>query len=196
VRVTGLCVLLLVSTVPPALAAKVYVNYDADYDPGQLRSFSWKDTAENSVASKDPLLHSHIVNGIEYYLTLAGWTEDDKAPTVYVTYHTNTEKEVVLDTSHFGYGYPSAWSYWGPTYYYGSYGTSTTTVRTYETGTLIVDVWDAKTSKLVWRGFATDITVTDNPTKMEKRIDKALKKMVDTWREIKNSRAKKSLTSG
>ena len=65
-----------------------------------------------------------------------------------------------------------------------------TTVRTYDKGTLIVDIWDAASNELVWRGTAANITVTDNPTKMEKRIDKVLKKMVDKWREIKAQRAK------
>ncbi|PYR70842.1 MAG: hypothetical protein DMF87_17325 [Acidobacteria bacterium] len=43
----------------------------------------------------------------------------------------------------FGYG---AW--WGG----GSY---TTSVHTYVQGTLIVDLYDAKTKKMVWRGTAT-----------------------------------------
>ncbi len=189
-KLVGMCFLVLVSTAAPALAGKVYVNYDPGFDASSIRSFAWKDTAENSVASTNPLLHSRIVNGIEYYLTLAGFQEDAAAPGVYVTYHTNSEKEVVLDTSHFGYGYPGAWSYYGRPYVYGTSGTAVTTVRTYEMGTLIVDVWDAATHKLVWRGTATDIAVTDDPAKMEKRIDKALKGMVDRWRKIQQEREK------
>ena len=52
-----------------------------------------------------------------------------------------------------------------------------------------MDIWDAASDKLVWRGTAVNITVTDNPTKMDKRIDKALKKMVDKWRKIKAENA-------
>lgn len=182
----GMIVLALACSAGPALAGKVYVNYDPEYDAGKIRSFAWKDSGEDSVASANPLLHSRIMNGIEYYLTLAGWQEDDRAPTVYVTYHTGTEKEVVLDTAHYGYGYPGAWPYYGAAYPSGAYvASATTTVRTYEKGTLIVDVWDAATSKLVWRGTAPDITVTDDPQKMAKKVDKALKGMVDKWREIK-----------
>lgn len=186
----GIIVLALACSVGPALAGKVYVNYDPEYDAAKIRSFAWKDSGENTVASANPLLHSRIMNGIEYYLTLAGWQEDDAAPSVYVTYHASTEKEVVLDTSHYGYGYPGAWPYYGSAYPSVAYGTSTTTMRTYEKGTLIVDVWDAATSKLVWRGTAPDITLTRDPQKMGKKIDKALKTMVDKWREIKNYAAK------
>ena len=52
-----------------------------------------------------------------------------------------------------------------------------------------MDIWDARNDKLVWRGKAINITVTDNPTRMEKRIDKALKKMVDKWRRIRAKNA-------
>lgn len=191
-KALGMIVLALTCSVGPALAGKVYVNYDPEYDAGKIRSFAWKDSEDNTVAAANPLLHSRIVNGIEYYLSLAGWQEDDKAPSVYVTYHASTEKEVVLDTSHYGYGYPGAWPYYGAAYPYGAYGaSSTTTVRTYEKGTLIVDVWDAATNKLVWRGTAPDITLTDDPEKMGKKIDKALKSMVDRWREIKKNAAKR-----
>lgn len=190
-KVLGMFSLALVFAVGLAFGGKAYVAYDKDYDPGKIRSFAWKDTEENSVASANPLLHSRIVNGVEYYMTLAGWREDETAPTVYVTYHAGTEKEVVLDTSHFGYGYPAGWGYYGRAYpLYGTSGTSVTTVHTYETGTLIVDVWDAATHKLVWRGTAPDITVVDNPDKMGKKIDKALENMVNTWRKIKEERAK------
>ena len=54
-----------------------------------------------------------------------------------------------------------------------------------------MDIWDVASKKLVWRGTAMNISVTDNPAKMEKRIDKALKKMVGEWRKIKSKNAKK-----
>jgi hypothetical protein len=95
-----------------------------------------------------------------------------------------------------GYGYPGGWGMYGGGYrggYRGGYvGTTTTTVRSYQTGTLVVDVWDAKSEKLVWRGTATNISVSDNPTKMKKKIDKALKKMTDKWAKIKKKNRKKA----
>lgn len=189
-RFSALWLLGLVFITGPAFAQKVYIDYDQSYDGGSIETFAWMETSETSVAKADPLLHSRIVNGIEYYLTLGGVRETGSDPDVYVTYHTSTRKEISIDTSVHGYGYPSSWGYYGRPYAYGGYGSATTTVRTYEKGTLIVDVWDAASNKLVWRGTAVNITVTDNPTKMEKRIDKALKKIVDKWRKIKASSAK------
>jgi hypothetical protein len=189
-KFSAACILGLVLTAGPAFAQKVYVDYDKNYDGSRVETFAWAETSGTSVAKTDPLLHSRIVNGIEYYLTLGGVREVEGNPDVYVTYHTSTKKEVSIDTSVHGYGYPGGWGYYGRrAYAFGAYGTSTTTVRTYEKGTLIVDVWDAASNQLVWRGTVVNITVTDNPTKMEKRIDKALKKMVDKWRKIKASSA-------
>jgi len=198
-KFSALLVLGLVLVAGPAFAQKVYIDYDKEFTTGEIKTFAWSDTTETSVKEANPLLHSRIVNGIEYYLTLGGIREDNSDPDVYVTYHGSSEQEVSFDTDHWGYGYPSAW-YGGGYYggyghggYGGSYGTSTTTMRTYEKGTLVVDVWDAESKKLVWRGTALNITVTDNPSKMEKKIDKALKKMVNEWRKIKEKNAKNSL---
>jgi hypothetical protein len=190
-RVAASLAFVLMSMIGAATAQSVFIDYDKEWPGGKIETFAWVDTEENSVAAADPLMHSRIVNGIEYYLSLAGAREVESDPQVYVTYHASSKEEVHLNTSTWDYGYPSGWAYGG---YYGHYGvgvgTSTTTVSTYLKGTLVVDVWDAKTKKLIWRGMATDIVVTADPAKMEKKIDKALKKMVDKWQSMKEKMAK------
>lgn len=174
------------------LAQTVDVDYDQDYEGGKIKTFTWVKSSGTSVAEADPLLHSRIVNGIEYYLTRAGVREVESDADVYVTYHASSKEEVHLNTTSMNYGYPSAWHRGG--YYGGGYGggmgMSTTTVSSYQKGTLVVDVWDAKSEKLIWRGMASNIVLTQNPTKMEKKIDKALKKMMDKWEKIKKKNAK------
>ena len=41
---------------------------------------------------------------------------------------------------------------------------------------MVIDIWDARTKELVWRGTATD-TVSDNPQKNEKKLKKAMEKL-------------------
>ena len=150
--------------------------------------------AKSSVKDSDPLLHSRIVSGIEHYITLGGLAEADGDPDIYITYHGSSKEELSVNTTSFGYGYPSGWghgSYGGYGGYYGHHyggmygGTASTTVTSYQVGTLVIDIWDADTQKLIWRGMAADIVLTENPTKMAKKIDKALKKMVDKWQRVK-----------
>lgn len=180
----------------PAMAQTVNIDYDSEYDPSGNKTFSWVESPKTSLVDINPLLHSRILNGIEYYLTLGGLSEVEENPDVYVTYHASTSEQLILDSTNMGYGYPGGWGMYGGGYrggYRGGYvGTTTTTVRSYQTGTLVVDVWDAKSEKLVWRGTATNISVSDNPTKMKKKIDKALKKMTDKWAKIKKKNLKKA----
>jgi len=175
----------LLAMAGPAFAQKVYIDYDKNYDYSKVKTFSWQD-ASDSVQGQNPLLHSRIKNGIEHYLSMGGITEVDSDPSIYVTYHTSTKENLSLNTTTFGYGYPGGWygGYYGG-YGYGGMGTSTTSVSTYETGTLVVDAWDAETKELVWRGTATNITVVDNPDKMQKKVDSALEKIVKKWQSMK-----------
>ncbi len=190
----AILVLVVLLMAAPAFAQKVFIDYDKEYDLDNVKTFAWVKTSETSLENADPLLHSRLVNGIEYYLTQAELTQVAENPDVYVTYHTSTKEEMSLNTTNFGYGYPGGWGWGGYGGYYGGWGggmgTSTTTVSKYEIGTLVIDVWDAASKNLVWRGTATNITVTDNPAKMEKRIDKALAKIVKQAEKIRDQRLK------
>ena len=58
----------------------------------------------------------------------------------------------------------------------GGFGEATTTTETYQTGTLIVDLFEPKTRSLVWRASATD-TLSD-------KSDKNIKKLNDAVHEL------------
>ena len=68
--------------------------------------------------------------------------------------------------------------YWGGRYSY-SVGVGTTTPTTYRSGTLIIDIWDAREGKLVWRGTAEG---SSNPEKAVKKIETGIKKIASKWR--------------
>ena len=143
-----LIVIVLVMIAGPVFAQQIHIDYDQDYDGSGIKTFAWAETSKTSVAEANPLLHSRILNGIEYYLTLGGAREVENNPDVYVTYHASTRDQVVLNTTSWGYGYPGGWGYYGGRSYHHSGVPSTTTVSTYERGTLVVDVWDAETKQL------------------------------------------------
>ena len=57
-----------------------------------------------------------------------------------------------------------------------------TYIRTYEQGTLILNVSDAKTKELVWWSSAkAEVNVQDSTEVREKRINKAVKKMLNEF---------------
>jgi hypothetical protein len=55
-------------------------------------------------------------------------------------------------------------------------GSATTTTSEYLVGTLVVDIFDAKTKQLIFRGTATD-ELSDKPEKNQKKVEKATQKM-------------------
>ena len=186
-RVPFVLILMMFLIAAAASAQKVYIDHDPSYDGSGVKTFAWAKSPETSMAESNGLMHSRIVNAIEHFLSQGGLREVESDPDVYVTYHTNSKEELSVNTDNFGYGYPGGWAwdpYW-PGYYGGGWGSTTTTVSQYTRGTLIVDVWDAKAKKLVWRGSASAI-VPDKPAKLEKKIYKAIEKMVAKWQKIKD----------
>jgi len=177
----------------PALAQKVTIDYDRDFHE-KIHTFAWyENDKETSLAKVDPLMYSRIENAIQHYLTAAGLQEvdPDQNPDVYVTYHTNSKQEVQYNTTSFGYGYPGGWYSpygmgWG-----GGISSSTTTATTYQRGTLIIDVWYAKTKTLIWRGTASAI-VPEKPEKAASLIDRSLQKMVTKWAKMRKQAKKQT----
>ena len=55
-------------------------------------------------------------------------------------------------------------------------GSSSTTVSEFTVGTLVVDIFDAKSKELLFRGTATD-ELSDKPDKNAKKLAKASDKM-------------------
>lgn len=154
---------------------KISNDYDRNADFAGFKTYSW---VEGQTLEGDyPLVHERLVRAIEGQLAMKGLNEADSNPDVFVTYHADENESIRIDTDHFGYGYGPGW-YWGGM----GMGSSTTRVRSYTQGTLIVDVWDAKQKRLVWRGTATD-TVSESPTpqKIDKKVNQAIGKMFESF---------------
>ena len=193
-KLSGLFVVALLMAAT-ASAQKVHVDYDRSAEFGAYKTFAWGNTPETSLQSEAPLMHSRVKNSIEYHLTEGGLVEDTENPDVYVTYHTRTREEMQLHTSSMGYGYGGGWGwdpYWGGM---GGMGSSTTTSHTYDRGTLIIDIWDAKKKEAIWRGTA-EAVVKNNPQRVAKQIDKALIKIVKRFDKMRAQDMKKRGAAG
>jgi hypothetical protein len=68
-----------------------------------------------------------------------------------------------LQTFYDGFGGGWGWRRFGG----GGFGTSTTTEQDYKVGTLVIDLYDAKTKQLIWRGSAQDTGPT-RPRRMKR----------------------------
>lgn len=163
-----------------AVAQEVHVDYDRWARMTTYRTFAWLDTPETSVVIQSPLMDEHIKNAIIEQMASGRLDLVESDPDLYVTYHLSLGDKLRVNTMSLGYGYPGSW-YWDP-YWGGAY--TTTSVSTYTEGTLVIDVWDARTKLLIWRGSAT-AEVASTSEKNTKKIDKAVKKIAAKWQKMK-----------
>ncbi|HWN37651.1 MAG TPA: DUF4136 domain-containing protein [Gammaproteobacteria bacterium] len=167
-----------------AQAQKPQIQWNNNYNFDAVNTFAWQDTRDTSLEEQNPFMHSLIKNTIEAELATSGLTEVEANPDVWVNYHASTTVDTQLRTDSYGYsmgGYGMAgWGYYGMA---AGPVSSTTRVVEYTRGTLVVDIWDAKSKELVWRGMVSD-TLPDNVQKAEKLVVKSIGKMADQGRKL------------
>jgi hypothetical protein len=152
-----------------AFAQDVKVDFDKDANFGAIKTFSVK----IGTSWNNPLGEKRVLAEIEQALTEKGWTKSDPADAV-VVLHGATEKEKTLNTFYSG-GYGGyGWRGWGGAGM--GMGTATTTTSEYVVGTLVVDIFDAKSKSLMFRGIAQD-ELSDKPEKNVKKLAKASDKL-------------------
>ena len=149
----------------PAWAQKVTTDFDPSVNFSVIRMYYWAKVAP----TQNDLMNQRIIAAVDHWLTAKGWVKSPEGQAdVAVIPHVTTQQGQRLSTFCDGLG---GWGFGG----WGA-GLATTTVETYTEGTLIVDLFATRTKKLVWRGTATD-TLSDDPTKIADRIQKAAEKM-------------------
>ena len=163
-RILGALAVAATMSATAAYAQKVNVDSDPTAPFASYKTFAW--TA--GTPSPNPLGEQRIHDGVNAQLALKGMMETSAAPDVYVATHLTAREEQEIVSDGFGYG-----PWWGG-------GFTTTRVNTYVKGTLIVDLYDAKTKKMVWRGTATD-TASDKPSKNAKKLTEALEKLFERF---------------
>ena len=164
----------------PAAAQKVYVDWDPTADFGSFKTFAWAKTAPTSLEANYPLIHSFIKNSLEYELASGGLVENTDDPDVWVTYHASAKQSIQVMTSSYGYSF-------GP--YWGGAGASSAMVNTYDKGTLVIDIWDARKKEAIIRGTASKV-FSDEESKALKQIDKSITKIVTKFRKMREKESR------
>jgi uncharacterized protein DUF4136 len=151
-----------------AYAQDVTYDYDKAADFRAYRTYAWVRGTEIA----DELNHKRIVNAIDAQLASKGLARTDAstAPDLYVAYHAAVDRNLQINA--FGTG-PGG-------YRFG--GSGTARVEQIFTGALAVELIDAKTRTIVWRGTATkELDVDATPEKREKNINKAAEKLMKNY---------------
>jgi hypothetical protein len=153
----------------------------SDYDKG-VNFANYKTFALVSFNAKDQQVSElnvdRVIKAIKSEMTAKGFTEDTNAPDLKLNAVTimTSKKEVTANTTNYGYGYGGVYRPYG----WGggvSSGYTTFDVNDYTDGSLIVEVIDAKTGKLIWEGVGNK--EIDTPSKNpDKTIPEAVTKIM------------------
>jgi uncharacterized protein DUF4136 len=150
-----------------AVAQDVKTDYDKAFNFSPVKTYSIKvgTTWGNDLSQRRVLTEFDEAIAAEGWKKVADGQED-----IQVILHGATQTKQSASTFYSGMG---GYGYRG---FGGGTGTASTVVSEYRVGTLVVDMFDAKSKNLVFRGTAED-EISDNPEKNAKKLDKASTKM-------------------
>ncbi len=173
-------------TVPRLLAVPLFVlsacatvSVGADHDPGvrfdQYRTFGWEASDGLPVGDprldNNPFFDSRVRAAAELELSAKGLRLVKQSPDLLIHYHASVRQRVDVIERDERRGYSM------------THHSQSSSVVEFEEGTLILDVADAKSKRILWRGWAqTDVGgLLDRPRDMEKRIGESMRLMVTSF---------------
>lgn len=151
----------------PALAAAqdVKIDFDKAFDFSTVKTYSI------TIGTKwgNDLSERRVLAEFDEEIAAKGWKKVADNANVQVVLHGATQTKRNASTFYSGMG---GYGYRG----FGGMGTASTVVNEYMVGMLVVDMFEAKSKNLVFRGTAED-EISDNPNKNKSRLEKASSKM-------------------
>jgi hypothetical protein len=147
-----------------AALASVKTDYSHSTDFSQYHTYSFI-----KVQAGDDLWADRITRAVDGQLSAKGWTKVDSGGDAAVAAYGAVKQEQTMQTFYDGFGGGWFWRGFGD-------GMATTTVENIPVGTLVVDIFDGHTKKLIWRGTSSE-TLSNKPEKNEKKLENAVSEM-------------------
>jgi Domain of unknown function (DUF4136) len=160
-RIASIVIVIISATL--ALAQDVQTDYDHHVDFSQYKTYSWA-----KVETSNSIWDSRVKDAVDKELQSKGLTQAPSDGDIAIVAVGTTREKPTLETY-----YSGGFGGWG---WRGFGDTATTTVENYKEGTLVVDMFDNNTRKLIWRGTSSD-TLSDKSEKNIKKLDKGVDKM-------------------
>ncbi|HEX9895799.1 MAG TPA: DUF4136 domain-containing protein [Gemmatimonadales bacterium] len=168
--ISGLVLLLV------ACGGGIAVN--TDYDPlasprmESFKAWSWLQHPGGPDTRPDTVVATEVAPAIERTLTALGYRKDDANPEFRVGWHALRDQAVDVTTVNAYYGY--AYGRWFPG---GGVAYSRGFRTEYEPGTLVLDVADARTNELIWRGIARQVFGKNDATEQSRLLNEAITRL-------------------
>ncbi len=152
----------------PLFAQDVNVDYDHSYQFNKTKSYSW-----GKIQVSDPALEPRVAIAIDHVIQGYGFNESDKDKKgdiiVTAVEANNPRQYVAFYRGMSGLDWHRGWGS-------GGFSDTAAQLRQIHGGTLIVDIYDGATKKLVWRGIAAQ-GISSKERANEDNVDKAVNTM-------------------
>lgn len=185
-----LLILSLLILVNACATVKVDVDYDDTADFRHLYQYAWLEdrppVSGNKLLDSNTLMHDRIRSGIDQWLKdhgyLKGGAEEADFLVLYRLVVENKTRVTVLNPY---YDYPYSWRFGYRSGFYSSFAWSyypEQRVYEYQRGTLVIDIVDPNSKKLMWRGMSyEDISPHTTQQKKQRYVDRAIKSILSRF---------------
>ncbi len=181
-NVTRTATLTLALAIASPLFATVTSDYDHNVNFRAYHTFSFM-----KVQSDDPFVSDRLQAEMVRDLGKAGYTRVASGGDIQITAFEGEHDTKQYNTFYEGLG-GGGWGWggrggfygggWGGGWGGGPFGDQQTTVREIPVGTLVVDMYDARTHQIIWRGRASS-ELSNNSEKNTKKFDKDIDHMLN-----------------
>ncbi len=140
-------------------------------DISPYHSFNWGPAdalpVQDSRLADNPFYKDHIQGEVERQLGARGFTLDTDKPDLLIHYHAVIDRRLDVDRVDQEHGYCF------------DDGCQARTFE-YESGTLVIDVVDARSNKVIWRGWAQDTVERSlkNEDRLATQIEQSVRRML------------------
>lgn len=176
-RITAVAISALTLTGCASMRVSSYVDRGTDFT--RYRTYNWASSDRLSTGDprldNNPFFHERVQKAVDEQLASRGFEKmTSGTPDLVLHYHASVNQK--LDVSEAdqksGYATPPVGS--------GTRG-ETSEPYVYDAGTLLIDFVDARSNKLVWRGWAESSLdgVIDDQAWLEETVDKAVAKVLE-----------------
>lgn len=155
-----------------ASTMNVSSHVERGLDFAQYRTYDWgpADALPTGDArlDNDPFFHDHVQGEVERQLAFKGFARSvSESPDLLLHYHANINRRIDVDRLDRERGYCSG-DECGPG------------VIEYEAGTLVLDIVDVRTNRVVWRGWAQESVENslNDRDRMARQINEAVTRML------------------
>jgi hypothetical protein len=158
-----------------ATTMNVSSHAERSLDFSSYRSFDWGPAdalpTGDPRLDQNPFFKDHVQGEVEKQLVARGIELiASGTPDLLIHYHANIRQRIDVNRMDRAYGYCSA-------------GDCPPDTIEYEAGTLVLDIVDARTNRLIWRGWAQNSVedILDDPDRMARTIHQAVTRMLDRF---------------